>query len=83
MIGLQCLTCTRRQDTGTENGQTRCAAYPDGIPWQILDGRIDHRQPYEGDGGLRYAPMPDIDTRDMDVPPITEWRQTLDDAPLI
>jgi hypothetical protein len=33
-----------------------CAAFPAGIPDVILDGDFDHRQPYEGDNGVRYEP---------------------------
>lgn len=39
-----------------------CDAYPDGIPRAIMyewaaDG---HREPYKGDHGLRYDPIPEI-----------------------
>lgn len=34
--------------------ERRCAAFPDGIPREIYDGRIDHRRSYEGDNGLRF-----------------------------
>lgn len=33
-----------------------CAAFPDGIPAAIYDNQVDHRQPYEGDHGLRWEP---------------------------
>lgn len=33
-----------------------CAAYPAGIPDMLLRDAADHRQPYPGDGGVRYAP---------------------------
>jgi hypothetical protein len=35
----------------------RCAAYPDGIPWEIQAGQVDHRRPYAGDRGVRYDPL--------------------------
>lgn len=33
-----------------------CLAYPDGIPQEILFGDVDHREPYEGDGGITFEP---------------------------
>lgn len=33
-----------------------CAAYPLGIPDPLLRDAADHRQPYRGDGGVRYTP---------------------------
>jgi hypothetical protein len=38
-------------------GIPRCAAYPDGIPWEIQAGQVDHRLPYAGDHGVRYEAM--------------------------
>src|SRR5688500_13200405 len=39
------------------SGFPHCAAYPDGIPWEIQSGQVDHRQPWAGDRGVRYDPM--------------------------
>ena len=33
-----------------------CDAFPDGIPDDIFLCRIEHRQPYPGDGGTVYEP---------------------------
>lgn len=36
------------------NGGMTCAAFPDGIPWEILSGAFDHRRPHPDDRGIRY-----------------------------
>lgn len=33
-----------------------CAAFPSGIPWEILMGQDDHRKPFPGDNGIRFEP---------------------------
>lgn len=37
-----------------------CAAFPDGIPRDIMDGTLDHRLPVDGDHGIRYEHAADI-----------------------
>ena len=50
-----CVSCKRfRPDAETLS----CDAFPDGIPDGILDNEVDHREPVDGDGGLRYDPKP-------------------------
>ena len=36
-------------------GQSTCVAYPRGIPTEIMEGRVDHTEPYPGDGGFRFV----------------------------
>ena len=36
-----------------------CFAYPKGIPPEIMDGTVDHRQPYIDDTGLQWRLDPD------------------------
>jgi hypothetical protein len=31
-----------------------CAAFPDGIPEEILLGEHQHKTPFDGDNGIRY-----------------------------
>jgi hypothetical protein len=46
----QCWNC-RRYDSGT------CAAFPKGIPEDILCNRFLHTKEYSGDRGIRYDPL--------------------------
>jgi len=56
MIGTQCVMCRHYR------GGLRCAAFPDGIPGDILTGTVNHEEPYEGDGGIRFeAGVPTLD----------------------
>jgi hypothetical protein len=48
-----CAFCTRFQPDAR---QPTCEAFPNGIPAEILHGGFDHRQPFEGDQGILYAP---------------------------
>ena len=84
MIGLQCMTCTHRRERGVGEGRAACDAYPDGIPWEILDGHIDHRKAYPGDQGILYDPLPGTDTSEMDDGILEEIEPSgITDGPLI
>jgi hypothetical protein len=47
-----CDSCTRK------TAPDRCAAFPAGIPAEILMNLVDHRQPVEGDHGLQFKEDP-------------------------
>lgn len=38
---------------------TGCKAFPGGVPEEIMVGGFDHRNPYPGDGGVRFDLDPD------------------------
>ena len=50
-----CLHC-RRLDGESDTGKGTCEAFPAGIPDAIWWQAYDHRKPWPGDGGIRFAP---------------------------
>lgn len=49
-IFSQCVSCK-----WNFMGRAGCAAFPDGrVPMKILLNRFDHKNPYDGDGGVQY-----------------------------
>lgn len=59
MITRQCFNC---QHLFTDRPSIACAAFPDGVPEDILTGEVSHHTPHDGDGGILYAPiLPDPD----------------------
>ena len=51
-----CIFCRHLKE-----GSARCDAFPDGIPDDILFALHDHREPYEGDRGIRFELKPGED----------------------
>ena len=53
-------SCTRYRSMFSPEGMAKaangpfCAAFPGGIPEDIWENRFDHRQPRDGDHGLRW-----------------------------
>lgn len=59
----QCGACARfRSPFSAENTRGLagpfCAAFPDGIPDRVYGNEVDHRQPVEGDHGIRWEARP-------------------------
>jgi hypothetical protein len=48
-----CIFCRHLKE-----GTICCAAFPEGIPDDILFALRDHREPYEGDHGIRFELKP-------------------------
>ena len=53
IVVAACATCVHSR------GALTCDAFPERIPRPILDGRVRHVEPYDGDGGIRYEPTPE------------------------
>jgi hypothetical protein len=49
-----CFRCKYFQ--GATDQIDKCAAFPEGIPDEILLMKHNHRKPYPGDHGIRFEP---------------------------
>lgn len=49
-----------------------CAAFPGGIPEEITSGANQHRGPFPGDNGIRWAPVEGLEFLDVPMPEGTE-----------
>ena len=54
MISGQCPYC---KHILSGKGFLACEAFPEGIPQEIADGSVSHREPYEGDNGIQFEPI--------------------------
>lgn len=55
----QCGACARYRSPfarpdGNWDGPAFCEAFPDGIPAEVFGNQLDHRQPIDGDHGVRW-----------------------------
>lgn len=48
-----CVSCKRLRDY--DHDRISCDAFPEGIPDEIIFNEVSHKNPVDGDNGLRYS----------------------------
>lgn len=51
MMPVQCVMCANYK------GESKCKAFPKGIPAEIITGEFVHDEPYKGDNGIMFEPI--------------------------
>ena len=60
-----CGYCRHRHDDEGDGNKT-CEAFPDGIPDEIIRVGYDHREPYDGDGGIMFELDGPVDVEELE-----------------
>lgn len=51
VLPIICRACVHLRTGADSDG---CAAFPDGVPLDIVVGGVDHRMAHQGDHGIRF-----------------------------
>jgi hypothetical protein len=54
------------EEAREEDHRPTCAAFPGGIPDEILFDGFDHREPHPDDNGIQFEPADDVDPDTLD-----------------
>ena len=60
-----CGYCRHRHDDEGDGNKT-CEAFPEGIPDEIIRVGYDHREPYDGDGGIMFELDGPVDVEELE-----------------
>lgn len=56
---IACVSCKHfNAEESQKLGKNVCSAFPLGVPFEIFMGFDDHREPFEGDNGIKWEPKP-------------------------